>query len=459
MSVVPVSQSSWPMKAAKIAYGTKLGLDMIGSLLNSAASAASSASAVKRAVVGKRTKVKKTKVRSARPKPTRAPVNVPVLAPLAEGRVMTSASSSNIHRERASYRLANVSGVALEDGRCVLTMSVAPYYLGARFRVMAGLYTMYRIRALRLNYRPLVATTQAGGYMLVYGVDSIDAPAVASTGSLEEESQNRSVISFPCWQEASLQCKCTGRWLYTSIASNEPHTTLDGYIALYNSSGLHNSVTGSLWVDAEIEFAVPVAMDHVPTGSVVFGTPTAPETGTVLYKWSLDRPRYITATSMWPIGSKTWTTDCFLIPPYTHYKADLAVEGTGLAAGGNWSWGARDANIGQIYSKSVTNGTTTIHIATLEAYTLGDSHQFMPWMAFTTISSARFSISILPYATSAMGSESKEEAKQGVLETTLAHVNNSVGGGATVAPTPAPTPHEPFTVVSKARALTGHFVS
>lgn len=141
------------------------------------------------------------------------------------------------------------------------TYTIDPTVIGNRVSAVAGIFTRWRIRRLRVKYVPQVGSTTAGAMAMGF-LDDVGTSAEGTGVANYSETINlRQSNSSAIWQVSTINYRPQDpdKWYYTTGDGSDPRFEIPCCIVSYGS-GLSNSTTyGNFVIQYILEFKGAVA--------------------------------------------------------------------------------------------------------------------------------------------------------------------------------------------------------
>jgi hypothetical protein len=166
-------------------------------------------------------------------------------------------------------------------GQVITTYALRPdEWDGTRLKQLSGLYEKWRLKRINVEYRPSVATTEPGSFIMFYDPDPTDSAGSTGLTLVQKAASAQNRVRFQCFEPKTLTARPpTGTPpMFTSFQSTDD-VRLSSYGNIYvtNDVGLTTSGSktyGNLYITLDIEFQKPILEELPVSFSYTFSDPT-----------------------------------------------------------------------------------------------------------------------------------------------------------------------------------------
>lgn len=155
-------------------------------------------------------------------------------------------------------------------GQLITTYPLRPdQWDGTRLKQLSGLYEKWRLKRMSIEYRPAVATTEPGSFIMFYDPDPADSIGSTGAAMVQKAASAQNRVRFQCFEPKTLKCGPARGTppMFTSFESGDDvRLSSYGNIYIVNDVGLTASASktyGNLYITLDIEFQKPI-LEELP---------------------------------------------------------------------------------------------------------------------------------------------------------------------------------------------------
>lgn len=331
--------------------------------------------------------------KSKKNKKSRKQANIPaayVARPKARRSSTTQSGDGKITVRNSEY-LADITCTAPFE---VVTYPINPG-LGTVFMWLSSIannYEFYRFKKLLVNYRPLVGTSTSGNVMMTFDFDAADVAPTSKQRLMSYMNAVQSAVYSPI----SLDAASANLKKFALEHFTRPEDVPDGkdvktydianlYVA---TSGGPGTITGSLYIDYEVEFSTP----HTPGYAPWLSSATLSTTTSSLAN-PLQGAAVTNASSVAPILDVPAHT-MFNIKKAGEYLLNTTLVGTGIGAQNPAALWMPDLGSGATVSAGQNIVATNQYSVSYAKLNVPKDNTRFSWIApaWTTLTSAKMTV-------------------------------------------------------------------